>query len=442
MLTFGTLINSLVQRTAPEDQNQTLIRLVESAVADIDAAPSSALLPSMPPVLVDLAVGTEPYLAVLDESGQVLYSSGQANGAPPVVPAAVVVEALQQGKSSAIFTTTAGIELNVHARSWQRSDLGLSGVAVAGQSTEFVVEQLRGLSALFWIVGIIMTVASSVVGWLIAGRALRPLRQLATTTDEIRETGDLSGRLPPARNGKDEVGVLTASFNSMLEGLQSTRHDLSESLASQRRFVADASHELRSPLTTIRNNAEFLAQRPEASESDRNEALEDIVAEAKRMSGLIGDLLILAHGDAGPEMERHPVDLSALVSELVRRRQGVELHSVGPVVVMGDEADLSRLLMILLDNAAKHGGGETTVSVSTDGDRASLSVGDNGPGIHPEHIGRLFERFYRADPARTASGYGLGLAIANEIVTAHGGTIAAVNRPDGGAMFTADFPTA
>ena len=439
MFAFGVLINLLAQQTAPNDQDKDLVELVETAAAQLAGLPA-ALLPEDPLVQVDLAQGTEPFIAIVDESGRILYSTGQAAGEPPAIPASVIVEALEKGASSVVYRPAADVELNIQARPWERADADQRGVVIAGQSTAVIDEQLRGLTALFWIVGIIMTIAASIVGWLVAGRALRPLRQLADTTEEIRETDDLSRRLPPARNAKDEVGVLTRSFNGMLEGLETTRHELSNSLAAQRRFVADASHELRSPLTTIRNNAEFLAKRPEATDTDREDAIDDIVGEGERMSGLINDLLILASVDA--KIEHRPIDLGALAQDVARKRRDVSIIADGPSVVSGDEASLTRLVVILLDNAAKYGRGSTDVAVVASNGAVTLTVADDGDGITPDHLARVFERFYRADPARTTAGYGLGLAIAKEIVEAHDGTLSAENRSNGGALFTAIFPAA
>jgi len=133
----------------------------------------------------------------------------------------------------------------------------------------------------------------------VSGRAVRPLADLAETTDEIAATGDLSRRLPSVK-ANDEVGRLTTSFNAMLASLEETRARLASSLDTQRQFVADASHELRSPLSTIRGNAGFLMDRPDATEEDRNEAIGDISAEADRMSLLVDDLLMLARGDRPP----------------------------------------------------------------------------------------------------------------------------------------------
>ena len=296
MISFGVLLGLLVSRAAPEEQDRLLADLAAATVVALDDAPADSLLPTQPPVLVDLATSTDPYIAVVTEDGTVLYSTGQVDGTPPRVPAAAVVEAVTTG-SSAVTAEQGSTEIRMYAVPWSRSDLGATGIVVAGQSTAYTEEQIAGLTAVLWISGIITLIAAVVVSWLVSGRALRPLHQLAETTDEIGTTGDLSRRLPPVK-ADDEVGVLTTSFNAMLDRLEDSQERLQANLTAQRRFVGDASHELRSPLTTIRSNAGFLRDRPDVSPNDREEALADIEAESDRMAHLIDDLLLLARADA------------------------------------------------------------------------------------------------------------------------------------------------
>jgi signal transduction histidine kinase len=224
------------------------------------------------------------------------------------------------------------------------------------------------------------------------------------------------------------------------------QQNLSESLDRQRRFVADASHELRGPLTTIRSNAGFLLDRADAAPNDRDDAIADIGAEADRMAALVDDLLILASVDAGRPLDRYPVDLAGVVGELERRAghldRNIRFHLGSPAVVAGDRAALARLTWILIDNAVRHGGGAVDVSVTADAAEVDLRVTDEGDGFPPDELGRIFDRFYRADAARSPAGAGLGLAIAREIAEAHGGSLTAANGSDGGAVLTATFPAA
>jgi signal transduction histidine kinase len=444
MISFGVLLGLLVSRAAPEEQDRLLADLAEATVVAVEEAPADSLIPTQPPVLIDLASSTDPYVAVVADDGTVLYATGQVDGEPPRVPAAAVLKAIEDG-SSAVTVAQGSTEVRMYAMPWSRPDLGMEGIIVAGQSTAYTEEQIAGLTAVLWVSGIITLIAAIVVSWLVSGRALRPLHRLAETTDEIGATGNLSRRLPSVK-ADDEVGALTTSFNAMLDRLEDSQERLQANLAAQRRFVGDASHELRSPLTTIRSNAGFLRDRPDVSAQDREEALADIEAESDRMAHLIDDLLLLARADAALDISHRPVDLAVVLQDASRRatRLGWEIAvaPTNPTVVMGDHDALTRLLWILLDNADKHGAQPIDVALDSNGTTATLIVTDHGPGIAPEHIDHVFERFYRADPARSPAGAGLGLAIAAEIVGAHGGSIQVAGGEDGGAAFTVRLPVA
>ena len=350
----------------------------------------------------------------------------------------MVVEAIDTGASSA---TSGGIRYQ--ARRWIDDGGGIAVVA-AGQSTRVVEEQITGFQGFLFVFAIITLLGAAVVAWVVSGRALRPLKTLAATTDEIGRTGDLSRRLPPQKRN-DEVGALTLSFNAMLERLEGTRHQLEASLVSQRRFAADASHELRSPLTTIRTNAGFLG-RDDVAPSDRREAIGDIAAEADRMTRLIDDLLLLARGDSDAPSAFGPVALGPLVVDLRRSSRHLdgrlEVLVEGSPVVDGDEDSLTRLIRILVENADRHGDGSIELSVVRATDVAEIVVADDGPGIPDGDLERIFDRFYRADPARSGPGFGLGLSIAKTIAEAHGGSIIVENRQGGGAAFTVTLPLA
>ena len=444
MISFGVLLGLLVSRAAPEEQDRLLAELAAATVVAVEDAPAESMLPNRPPVLIDLATSTDPYVSVVSEDGTVLYATGQVDGELPRVPAAAVVEAVETG-SSTVTAQEGSTEIRMYAVPWVRSDLGTAGIVVAGQSTAYTEEQIAGLTAVLWVSGIITLIAAIVVSWLVSGRALRPLHRLAETTDEIGTTGDLSRRLPPVK-ADDEVGVLTTSFNAMLDRLEDSQDRLQANLAAQRRFVGDASHELRSPLTTIRSNAGFLRDRPDVSPQDREEALADIEAESDRMAYLIDDLLLLARADAALDVSHRPVDLAVVLQDASRRAarlgRAIAVAPTEPTVVMGDHDALTRLVWILLDNADKHGAQPIDVTLEDDGATATMTVTDHGPGIAPEHIDHVFERFYRADPARSPAGAGLGLAIAAEIVIAHGGSIRVTNHDDAGAAFTVRIPVA
>jgi signal transduction histidine kinase len=438
MIVFIVLLSGLGANGVREDQDRNLTALADTAAGALqrgDASPTAA----RPLVVIDLTTSTEPFLMVVATDGTVRYASGLIAGAPPRIPAAVVVEANEQGRSIA----TVG-DLRVVARKW--SSAIDSGIVVAGQSTAFPINQLAGLRAFLLISAIVTLIAVAVVSWLVAGRAVRPLVTLAETTGAIGTTGDLSKRLAPSKS-RDEVGRLTTSFNAMLERLQSAQAELAAALAAQQRFVADASHELRTPLSTIRTNAEFLRERPDATAEDRAAAIGDVVAEAERMSGLVDGLLVLARADAGVAVQRRPVDLRALAVEEARRirapgrtrdeAQAVQVTEHGAALVSGA---LGRAIRILLDNASRHGKPPVGITITQQDGRVRVEVRDAGPGLPKGSEDRIFERFYRADPARSGEGTGLGLSIARAIVEAHGGTIRAQNADGGGAAVTIELP--
>ncbi len=452
MVVFILLLSGLGANGVRDDQDRNLSAMADASATALqrgDATPSAAR--SL--VVTDLATSTEPFVMVLTADGSVRYTSGLLAGVPPRVPAAVVVEANEQGRSVATIAapgaaaggTEAG--LRVVARKWTSTSDG--GIVVAGQSTAFPTNQLAGFRTFLVIASIVTLIVVAIVSWLVAGRAVRPLVTLARTTEAIGATGDLSRRLELSRS-RDEVGRLTTSFNAMIERLQSSQGDLAAALAAQQRFVADASHELRTPLSTIRTNAEFLHEKPDATMLDRTAAIGDIVSEAERMSRVVDGLLVLARADAGIAIERRPVDLRAVAVDEARRvrppgrvREGAETVRVtanGSALVSGDAEALGRVVRSLLDNAFRHGRPPVGITVAKRDGAVLLEVRDAGPGLPKGSEERVFERFYRADPSRTGEGTGLGLAIARAIVQAHGGTIRAASADGGGTAVTMELP--
>ncbi len=453
MFVFILLVSGLGANGVRDDQDRNLTAMADAAATALrrgDVGPAAF----RPLVMVDLAASTEPVLLVLSADGTVRYTSGLLNGAPPRIPAAVLVEANEQGRSVATVAA-AGVAsresdppaLRVVARKWASATD--AGIVVAAQTTAFPSNQLAGIRVFLVIAAIVTLIVVAIVSWLVAGRAVRPLVTLAETTEAIGGTGDLTRRLPPSGSG-DEVGRLTTSFNAMVDRLQSSQADLAAALAAQQRFIADASHELRTPLSTIRTNADFLRARPDAAADDRAAAIDDVASEAERMSRLVDGLLVLARDDAGVAVERRPVDLRAVATEEARRirtpgRAPDQMHDVavtadGAALVSGDPEALGRAIRILLDNAFRHGRPPVGIRITRRDRRVELEVRDAGPGLPKGSEERVFERFYRADPARSGEGTGLGLAIARAIVEAHGGTIRATTADEGGARVTIELP--
>ncbi len=446
VLLFGALLSALVTRTGPETQDQGLVDLATRTVAALATAPAATFTgPVLPPVPVDVAAGTEQFIEVVSADGTVIFSTGQVAGSPPSIPDDLVTRSRSEGTVLATITPAPGIDVRVALLPFARSDLGVSGIVVAGQSTAIIAENLRGLRAVLFIAGIITVLAAWLVSRLVANRALEPLRQLATTTAEIASTGDFHRRLPSAESN-DEVGALTESFNAMLDRLADSHRQLEESLDRQRRFVADASHELRNPLTIIRSNLTFLEMRPQADPEDLKAALSDSSRAARRMTDLIDGLLRLARLDAGQSSPRGPVLMSRVVQEGVARSGlagQIPVDTRSEATVNGNDEDLTRIVTNLIENAITHGRPPIEISVGQPDGSGTIviTVADSGPGIPVDRLDRVFDRFYRGDEARSAGGTGLGLAISRGLAVQHGGTLIAANRPGTGAIFTLTLPT-
>lgn len=329
--------------------------------------------------------------------------------------------------------------------------VGLLQVARALQPAEDTLNRLR----LLLLAGIgVSTVLSGLVGWTLARAALAPIGRVTQTAAEIGASRDF-GRRVEYPGPADEVGRLAATFNSMLSQLQGAYAELQaaysrieETLASQRRFIADVSHELRTPLTTIRGNAGLLQQVETLSSEDRADSVAQIAGEAERMSRLVQDLLVLARADAGQHLRREPVEVGPLLREVARQAaliaDGVEVRveAVAEAETLGDRDYLKQLLLILVDNALKYTprGGSVSLSSSVGDAAVSLRVVDTGVGIAPEDQPHVFERFYRADRARSSRGTGLGLAIARWIVEEHRGRIEVESEVGRGSAFTVTLP--
>jgi signal transduction histidine kinase len=277
--------------------------------------------------------------------------------------------------------------------------------------------------------------------WWLVGRTLRPVEAIRREVAGIGAGGAGLDRRVPVPAGDDEVSRLARTMNGMLDRIE-------DAARRQQRFVADASHELRSPLARVRAEVEVDLAHPGGADPDATAA--SVLAEVVAMQHLVDDLLALARADAGVDAgERGPVDLDDLVDRQARRlraagRVAVDSRGVSAAQVVGDRDQLARAIGNVVDNAARHARTTVTLAVREDGGTAVVSVADDGPGIPPERRDDVFERFHRLDGARTApaGGAGLGLAIAREIVVAHGGTIVVDPAHGPGARLVITLPLA
>jgi two-component system OmpR family sensor kinase len=271
---------------------------------------------------------------------------------------------------------------------------------------------------------------------------MRPVDRMTRTARAIGDSGDLSRRLEEPKE-RDELRRLASTFNDML-----TRLD--QAFSTQRRFLADASHELRSPLAAIRTNVEALLRGADSDPKEREASLRAIARETDRMGRLVADLLALARADAGQPLVQKRVELDAVLIEAYQQErrlaEGVELNlgELEQVQVLGDPDRLKQLVLNLVDNALRYTppGGEVTLDVTREGDWAVLRVSDTGVGIPREHIPHIFDRFYRVDSPRTrhSGGTGLGLAICKWVAEAHGGRIEVSSTVDSGSVFSVYLP--
>jgi signal transduction histidine kinase len=311
---------------------------------------------------------------------------------------------------------------------------GVRGAFVVAASLSSERQEVEDAVRLAALVLLTVLLIASALAWVVAGRVLAPLRLLADTARSIGES-DLTRRIPVT--GRDEIADLSRTFNAMLDRLEAA-------FATQRQFVSDASHELRTPITIVRGHLELLGDDPE----ERRETIALVTDELDRMSRFVDDLLVLAKAERDDFLRVAEVELGALTDELLEKAtalgdRGWQLESRGEAVLVADRQRLTQAVMGLAQNAVQHTNSGDPVWLGTDADRreARLWVRDTGPGVAAEDQERIFARFARASASRRRSeGAGLGLAIVRAIAEAHGGRVALSSRPGDGATFTVIIP--
>lgn len=303
--------------------------------------------------------------------------------------------------------------------------IGDGRVLVAAAPLGPIDESVQAFARLMVIMMGLGTALSFGTGWMLASRALRPVATMRETAYAITQSRELSRRIPVPNTG-DELSRLATTFNGMLGSLEKAN-------AAQQRFVSDASHELRAPLTAVQANLELLKRAHGMPPEERARAIEEASAEATRMTRLVADLLALARADAGVALRHTGVELDRMLLDVMGearhliRGQALELDYLEPTVISGDPDRIRQLLLILIDNAIRYTPppGRVIVELRTADAWALVIVRDTGVGIAPDSLPHVFERFYRGDPARARDpgGTGLGLPIARWVAEQHGGTL-------------------
>jgi two-component system sensor histidine kinase MprB len=364
-----------------------------------------------------------------------------------LLPTDGAIIAVAKGTTPTVLTTLTasdGTRLRIYAFHATYSPNGLTSYPIAVElarplsQVDTVLSSLRLILALLFLVVVGL---AALLARMATRRVMKPLAEVTATAQLIGETDDLSRRI--AVHEADEVGQLATSFNEMLERLEISRGQLDASVIAQRQLVADASHELRTPVTSLRTNIEVLLSGMELEEEDRTRLLTDVVEQSEELSTLVSDLIEVARGDTAPK-HIEDIRLDRLAEDALdrARRNTPQIRfdeHLQPMTVQGNPERLIRAINNLLDNAALHAGHGGPVEVTVDS--TGVTVRDHGDGIAEADLPHVFDRFYRGANSRSRQGSGLGLAIVRQAAEQHGGSVSAANAVDGGAVFTLKLPT-
>ena len=394
-------------------------------------------------------------IRILDRSGRVHEQSSNATAVPPIDLSHVLTAPYVRPYSAIAALAPAlhmpedapgrfGLLIDSHGnrlRVYIERLADGSGYLAATMPLSHIDSAVSGFARLMLAMALVGGVVAFSAGWVVARRALSPVSSLTNAAAAIAASRQFSRRVAegPAH---DELGRLAHTFNAMLASLQ-------DAYESQVRFVSAASHELRAPLTVIQANLDLL-QAKRITELERDTAVVEASAEAARMARLVGDLLVLARADAGVPIRRDPVELDRVVLEVIgearhlARGQRLEVTRVEPVLVRGDSDRLKQLFLNLVENAIKYtpSTGRVRVSIIRRAREAVVEIRDTGVGISADDLPRVFERFFRADPARSRDpgGSGLGLSIAQWAAAEHAGSIQLASRLGEGTTVTVRLP--
>ena len=437
------------------DQVLAIMRASKEAGRPLSSRDSSGVVSSLPPLRTTL--DPRPgYFLVLDDRGRLLYSSSamrQLSGVDQAEIHQVALDLIPSGRAAIVplpQDSVLGGRVLLVARSDSALLPNVSRVAAALPMIEAEIAPQLLLGTMFLLAPLALII-SVTVAYLLAGNTFKPVDQLINEVEAITDGRSLHRRVP-TDEADEELGRLAETLNRMIGRLQT-------SFGALRRFTADASHELKTPLTVVRADVER-AMHPKASQRERMEALEEAMQEIARMSDLVNSLLTLARADEGRfDLVREPLRLEPLVRDvfetgvILGENAGVSvsLPLVEDAAVLGDETRLRQLFLNLITNAIKYTprGGHVEMTLSLrNNNEIGFAVRDTGVGIAAADLPHVFDRFWRADRARSrriegdsrGGGFGLGLSIAQWIVQAHGGSLTAQSRLGRGSIFTVLLP--
>jgi two-component system, OmpR family, sensor kinase len=405
-----------------------------------DVTQKASLFASTPTPDLDMFTSPDTYLQVDTPAGQPVQRSANLGGRT-----LQLTPAMRSGQAAP--TTVTHKSLFAAAR---RMPSGR--YVIVAQTPATLYAALDELRRLLYVIGASAIVLSALLGWFFAYAITRPLERVAATARTVRQQRDLSQRVPAGRSPGNEISELASTFNAMLAELERTYDKLATSNRQLREFLADCSHELRTPLTLILGNLDMIVRTGDEDTRFRDQALADIRREAERMSRMIRQLLILARADAGAEIAAAPVELAAVIRSVSRqahrmsRGTNFRLDStttrLDALQVNVSAEYLEQQLLILLDNAFKYTpeDGHVHLSARVAEDHVHITVTDTGPGIDPDDLPRIFDRFYRGQNVNGTTGTGLGLAIAQWIAAQHHGSIRVESQPGRGSRFTIVLP--
>ena len=370
--------------------------------------------------------GAAGYTQIVNVSGLVRFSTG---GPDVRLPASEQTKAVAAGSADPFFSNIEvdGTPLRVYTAPWNTN----AAIQVARPVDE-IDDVLRNLRWLLLGAAVVAVVVAGGLGLLASRATLQPVHRLTEAVEDVTATRDLSRRVDA--QGDHELARLAGSFNAMLGALD-------ESVGAQRRLVADASHELRTPITSLRTNIEVLAREGELSPSERERLRRDVDSQLVELSALIGAVIDLARGEEASERVES-VHLDQVVAEAVEQAEfhhpGLRFeHDLEPTVISGVPDRIGLAVKNLLDNAGKWSPSGGVVEVTVRG--SEVTVRDHGPGVAPEDEPFVFERFWRAPSARDLPGSGLGLAIVEQVAQRHGGSASVEAAEGGGARFRVRF---